>query len=275
MRKHDVRVSIAALLVVRFGLVDEDGAASALPALALGAHLLLDVSCDGHGELHEGLLHVDVLLGAHLHEGALALVRQQSSLLRTNLPLLPQVALVPHQQLRQTTRAVLLQLHHPVPHVLEGSPIVDSVDDDDARGAFEVGISEGAEAFLPGSVPELQFDASLIVLVIDCGLDDFGAEVDADGGRVCHGVVLVDEAQQQVGLPHCRVADYHDLRQVVVVALLWLAQLTFQPIHPTPNSVFIIIPNTSLSLTSNRQKEQPYNCMQNEGVLCRMAQGYW
>ena len=42
-------------------------------------------------------------------------------------------------------------------------------------------------------------------------------EVDTDGGDVALGVSVVGEPQQQAGLPHARVSDQQELKQVVAI----------------------------------------------------------
>ena len=49
-------------------------------------------------------------------------------------------------------------LFDPVFDVVEGGSIIDCVGEDDAHGSFVVGLSDGLEPFLPGSIPNLQFD---------------------------------------------------------------------------------------------------------------------
>lgn len=74
-----------------------------------------------------------------------------------------------------------------------------------------------------------------------------------------HRIILVDESQEQIGFAHCGVADYHDLCQVVVVCLFWLCKLTFQSVHTPPYTVFIIIPNTSLTHLKSSEKTTVYH----------------
>jgi hypothetical protein len=62
------------------------------------------------------------------------------------------------------------------------------------RGTLVVGVGDGPEAFLPGSVPDLQLD----VLVI--GGHRFESEVHPDGGHVVLVELVVCEPQQQAAL---------------------------------------------------------------------------
>jgi hypothetical protein len=57
---------------------------------------------------------------------------------------------------------------------------------------FVVGIGDGSEAFLPGGVPDLQFDVLAVL-----GLHRFEPEVHANGGHVVLGELVVRETQQQ------------------------------------------------------------------------------
>ena len=78
------------------------------------------------------------------------------------------------------------------------------------RGSV-VALRDGAEALLPGRVPDLQLN--LLALHLD-GLDH---EVDADGGALPGREHALREPAHQARLPDARVAHEHHLEEVLVV----------------------------------------------------------
>ena len=73
-------------------------------------------------------------------------------------------------------------LFYPVLDVVEAGAIVDGVGKDDAHSSSIVGLGDGLEAFLPGGIPNLEFDSGV------AHIDDLGLEVNAWMGR---GVPMV------------------------------------------------------------------------------------
>lgn len=173
--------------------------------------MLLDGLADGG----EYLGDVVVILGAALHEGDSVLLGEGSPLGEGDLSLaLLAVDLVAHDDLAHGLGLGLVDLLDPILEVVKGLAVGDGVDEDDAGSPLVVGLSDGLEPLLAGGVPDLHFDFDAV------DIDGLDLEVDADGGDVRHLVLLVDVAQQDVGLPHCRVPDDHQLHQVVVLLLV-------------------------------------------------------
>lgn len=105
-----------------------------------------------------------------------------------------------------------MELIEPSADAVEGGPATDVVDEERTDGATVVGGGDSSEALLASGVPDLGLD----LLAIDEQL--LRLELDADG-RLGVGVELVaSEPREQVRLPHRRVADHHDLEQVVLAA---------------------------------------------------------
>eukprot|EP00443_Scrippsiella_acuminata_P067105 CAMPEP_0115522972 /NCGR_PEP_ID=MMETSP0271-20121206/80381_1 /TAXON_ID=71861 /ORGANISM="Scrippsiella trochoidea, Strain CCMP3099" /LENGTH=77 /DNA_ID=CAMNT_0002954339 /DNA_START=384 /DNA_END=617 /DNA_ORIENTATION=+ len=77
-----------------------------------------------------------------------------------------------------------------MPHVFERRLVSDVIDDDDAVGAPVVAARDGAEALLPGGVPDLEL-ASLALEVQGADL-----EVHTDGADVTLRVGVISEAEQ-------------------------------------------------------------------------------
>lgn len=65
----------------------------------------------------------------------------------------------PPLPLKGAPSAHLLDLRHPVPNGVEGLLVRHVVNQENSLRASEVGGCDGAEAFLPGSVPDLKFDS--------------------------------------------------------------------------------------------------------------------
>ena len=86
------------------------------------------------------------------------------------------IAFVGDQHAKGRMLFVLVVEFKPCGTVLEGLRIGDIIDQEAEVGIFEVARNEAFEAFLPGSVPELNAILSLT------DRDVFDEEVDADGG---------------------------------------------------------------------------------------------
>merc|ERR1719326_1363726 len=95
-------------------------------------------------------------------------------------------------------------------HVLERLAVSGVIHDDDAVRAAVVAARDRAEALLPRRVPNLQLDR----LALQLDRADF--EVDADGGDVALRVGVIGKAQQEARLADARVADEHELENVIV-----------------------------------------------------------
>ena len=139
------------------------------------------------------------------------------------------------------------ELVEPAKDGVEGGAASDVVDEEGGDGAAVVGGGDGAESLLAGGVPDLSLDLSAV------DLHRLSLELDADRGLGV-GVELVPrEPRQQVRLPNRRVADQHDLEQV----LLLLRRLFF-PSSPhllilfPKYHVYVYICNTSSPLRNWR-----------------------
>ena len=107
-----------------------------------------------------------------------------------------------------------MDLFDPVLYVVEGGDVVDCKGKDDDECASVKSSGEIFELFLPCSVPDLQLDLILL------DLQRLHLEVDPNGGRVGGLEAVVAVAQQNVGLPHSAVSDYHCLHHEIAVGLL-------------------------------------------------------
>ncbi len=84
----------------------------------------------------------------------------------------------------------------PVEHALEGLFTGEVKDYQGDIAVPDVDRDEGAEPFLPGSVPELEFDW----LVVDAGV--LGEEVDSDGALALQVEGVEDETVQNAALSY-------------------------------------------------------------------------
>ena len=93
--------------------------------------------------------------------------------------------------------------------MLWGEIPVDGVDEEDDGDVAIEGVDDGAEGFLAGGVPDLEFDG-------EGGgeVDGFGAVFDAQGGRVGGEVLVGGEAVEQGGFAHAGGADGDEFQRV-------------------------------------------------------------
>jgi hypothetical protein len=121
-----------------------------------------------------------------------------------------EVALVADEEEDGVLLGVGLDLVHPeLADVVEAEGVGEVEDEEDALAAAVVGAGDGPEPLLPRSVPDLELD------VLAINLDGLEAEVHPDGCQVVLGELVLDEAHQDGGLAHARVADDHRLVEVV------------------------------------------------------------
>ncbi len=99
-----------------------------------------------------------------------------------------QVTFVAYQNLDDSFASVLLDFGKPVADMLKGGPICDVKDHYDTMGTLVIGLSDGLEPVLTGSVPNVQLDR----LVIDADILDL--EVHTDGGKECVVEYVVRES---------------------------------------------------------------------------------
>ena len=102
--------------------------------------------------------------------------------------------------------------------VLEGLALGNIEGNNCPNSPAVVRISDGSEAFLSSSVPDLIFDG----LALDkCG---FSCELDSDGGFGIHIEGVVDEAGEKVGLSNSGVSNHDYLEQEIKFLLSAHAQ---------------------------------------------------
>ena len=85
-----------------------------------------------------------------------------------------------------------------------------------AGRAFVVGLRDGLEPLLSGGVPYLHLDSGSV------DVQSLDLEVNSDRRDVGHLVLLIYKSQEDVGLPHRRVADNHHFDEEIVLVLLFL-----------------------------------------------------
>jgi hypothetical protein len=183
--KHWIEHRSAAAL-----LLSLDGGAFAEGGLAAGVFFVLTfVLGDGNSIFdfasHQGERLLDVLrvLGRSLQEANAVVVREFLALLGAHDTLALQIALVADEDAGNVVAGVLLNLSHPVLNSAERIAAGDIVGDNNAVGTLVVAGSDGLEALLTGSVPNLQLDRLAVNLVVA------NLEVNTDGG---HEVVSED-----------------------------------------------------------------------------------
>ena len=171
-------------------LLSLDGGAFAEGSLAAGVFFVLTfVLGDGNSIFdfasHQGERLLDVLrvLGRSLQEANAVVVREFLALFGAHDTLALQIALVADEDAGNVVAGVLLNLSHPVLNSAERIAAGDIVGDNNAVGTLVVAGSDGLEALLTGSVPNLQLDRLAVNLVVA------NLEVNTDGG---HEVVSED-----------------------------------------------------------------------------------
>ena len=112
-----------------------------------------------HGEPRYGverLVNIYAFLRTGEENLEVVLSRERLRLLLTNLPVILEVALSRDHDSEDVLVRVLLDLRKPVRHVVEGGLARRIEGQDYAVCALVVRLGDGAEAFLPGCVPDLQ-----------------------------------------------------------------------------------------------------------------------
>lgn len=136
-------------------------------------------------EGEEGFIDVCLVLGRSFHKFESVLARQFSASFAINDPSFNVVTLVSNQDFVYAVVGELFNVPDPVADVIEGAFIGDIVDQHDSHGAAVVSGGDGAEAFLAGRVPDLEFYAFAVEV------DGANFEVDSDGADEggCEGVI--------------------------------------------------------------------------------------
>jgi hypothetical protein len=165
-----------------------------------------------HGpcDTDECLVHVDVILCGALPEGNAEFFGKLLAFGCTHDLLVEHVALVPNKNFVDMHICMLLDLGNPVADALEAATIRDIVHEQNALSAAEVARCDGAEALLPGGVPNLQLNASSI----NVNVLDF--EVDPDGSDEGRRERVIGITQQKAGFPDPAVSDHEKLNLHIV-----------------------------------------------------------
>lgn len=83
---------------------------------------------------------------------------------------------------------------HPSLNVLKALPVRNGIDEDNACSSFVVDLGDVSVAFLPSSVPNLEFDFGFVKG------NGFDFKVNPDGGNMSHLTVSISESEEDVGL---------------------------------------------------------------------------
>lgn len=127
-----------------------------------------------------------------------------------HLAVVDEVAFIADEEEDGIFFGVGLHLVHPkLADVVEAEWVGEIEDEEDTLAAPVVGTRDGPEALLSSRVPDLELDVFVI------NLDRLEAEVHPDRRQVVLGELVLDEAHQDGGLAHTRVADDHCLVEVV------------------------------------------------------------
>jgi len=105
---------------------------------------------------------------------------------------------------------VLLNVSDPVPDVVEGLLIGDIVHEQDSHGTSVVGSSNGSEALLSSSIPNLQFYA----LALQVNGSDL--EVNANGCDEAGRERVIRETQEQAAFANTTVSNEKKLDKIVI-----------------------------------------------------------
>lgn len=127
----------------------------------LGRSVLDNFTCN----IEEEFINVDAVLGRGLEEGKPVGVSELLSLFRGN-DSVRQVNLVGHQYFSNTLARMGVDLFQPIGDVVKSGFFSAVVDQDNAHGALVVGLGDGSEPLLAGSVPNLQLDP--LIVDVDC-----------------------------------------------------------------------------------------------------------
>ena len=89
----------------------------------------------------------------------------------------------------------------PLFYILEGTWIYEGEGEQYSGGTPVVGLGDVSEPLLASSIPDLHFDGFVLVV------DDFGFEIDSDGGGVAGVKSLIGEACDEGCLAYSSVSD--------------------------------------------------------------------
>ena len=106
-------------------------------------------------QIKESIIDIHARLRTRLEKAHVVLLCELLALLCANHFNIFQVSLISDEDFFDITVRVLLDLFYPFADVFEGFFVRAVVGEDDAHGAFVVGLGDGAEAFLACCVPDL------------------------------------------------------------------------------------------------------------------------
>mmetsp|Transcript_86527 Transcript_86527/g.220495 ORF Transcript_86527/g.220495 Transcript_86527/m.220495 type:complete len:276 (+) Transcript_86527:3-830(+) len=120
-------------------------------------------------------------------------------------------------------------IRKPIDEVVVRVSVGDVVDDQGTGSAAVIAPRDRPIPFLPGGVPNLEFDAPAT------DLDDFGTELHTDGVGGALLEFILDELMEQTGLSSTSIANNNELEEVIVLILLrsHAALLTFATSTPS------------------------------------------
>ena len=139
------------------------------------------------------------------------LLRETHGLVRLDGPQVPEIGLVSDEHDHNVRLGVVSQLLEPALDILKSRMLGNVVDQERPDRAAVVRAGNGTVALLPRRVPNLRLDG------LSLGLDGLGGELYANGGLGLEVELVAREAAEEVGLADARVANQHDLEQVVVL----------------------------------------------------------
>ena len=158
---------------------------------------------------HEGLLDILAVLRGGLHEAHVVVVGELLALLEAYLSGRLQIALVADQDARYVLTCVFLHFGHPSLNIGEALSVSNVVNYNDAVGALVIAGGDGLEAFLAGSVPNLELNLFRV------NIDSLDLEVHTNCGHevVCEHVFR--KTNQKGRFTDTRVTNQQNLEQVV------------------------------------------------------------
>mmetsp|Transcript_14240 Transcript_14240/g.42450 ORF Transcript_14240/g.42450 Transcript_14240/m.42450 type:complete len:203 (-) Transcript_14240:183-791(-) len=143
------------------------------------------------GDVQERIVDALPGLRRRLEEGHVEFLGESLSVLAGHLAILGEVGLVADQYPLDRRVPVLVELLHPVPHVVEGVPIGYVVGEDHSHGGPVVRRRDGAKPLLAGGVPNLNFELPSIALHV------LPLVVDTDGDHKVGVEAALAEPQEE------------------------------------------------------------------------------
>jgi hypothetical protein len=88
------------------------------------------------------------------------------------------------------------------------------IDNDGTDGSSIIGIGNGSESLLSGSVPDLIFDGFIFEM------NSFGGKLYSNCGFGIHCKRVLNESGQEIGLTYTRIANHDYLEEEIELLLL-------------------------------------------------------